>query len=106
MEINPSVTLIEDEKESEFLLGHDEVRLRPQVESISLAAIENAWSNNGNPDLPIGVVIPTVDAVGWYNGYRSVDVRPRLVDKSTGQARLIDSGAQISATAKLPVWFP
>ena len=46
-------------------------------------------------------MIPTLDAVGWsFKG--NVDVRPRLVDKSTGQSRLIDSGAQITATVRGP----
>ena len=101
MEIQKNVTLMEDTNESESLFDH-EVRLRPKVESVSIASIEHSWSNRGQSDLPIGVVIPTLDAVGWSNGYRSVDVRPRLVDKSTNQARLIDSGAQISATVRLP----
>ena len=50
--------------------------------------------------LPEGVVVPTLDAVNWQ--CRNVDIRPRLVDKSTGKERLIDSGAQISATVRLP----
>ena len=54
------------------------------------------------PDLEIGVEIPTVDAVGWQSGLRGVDIRPRVVDKSTGEARLLDSGAMISAVAKKP----
>ena len=45
-----------------------------------------------------GVVIPTLDAVNWSG---NVDIRPRLVEKS-GVERLIDSGAQISATVRLP----
>ena len=51
-------------------------------------------------NLPVGITIPSVDAVDWIPGFRNVDVRPRLVDNSTGQARLLDSGAQISATMK------
>ena len=54
------------------------------------------------PDLEIGVEIPTVDAVGWQSGLRGVDIRPRVVDKSTGEARLLDSGAMISTVAKKP----
>merc|ERR1712015_28092 len=45
-------------------------------------------------------VIPTVDAVGWYN--ENLDIRPRLVDSSSGEARLLDSGAQLSAAKKRP----
>ena len=57
------------------------------------------------PDLPVGVVIPTLEAVGWSPGRRSVDIRPRLVDKS-GEARLIDTGAQITATKRKPGDLP
>ena len=53
-------------------------------------------------NLPVGVEIPAIDAAGWTKGHRSVDIRPRLVDNSTGQARLIDSGAQLTATCKRP----
>ena len=53
-------------------------------------------------NLPIGVEVPTLSAVGWSKGKHNVDIRPRLVDKSTGIARLVDSGAQLSATTKQP----
>ena len=53
-------------------------------------------------DLPMGTVVPAVDAVNWSIGNRNCDIRPRLVDKSTGKARLLDSGSQISITAKGP----
>ena len=33
-----------------------------------------------------------VDAVDWSIGRRGCDIRPRLIDKSTGISRLIDSG--------------
>ena len=56
------------------------------------------------PDLEIGVEIPTIDAVGWSR--KDVDIRPRLVDKSTNIARLIDSGAMISAAARRPELMP
>ena len=47
-------------------------------------------------DLPEGTVIRAIDAVGWSKGHRNCDIRPRLVDKVTGEARLLDSGSQIS----------
>ena len=59
-------------------------------------------SDSDLPDLPVGVEIPAVDAVGWTKGHRSVDIRPRLVDKASGVSRLIDTGAQLSATVRLP----
>ena len=68
-----------------------------------MAALEVAV--NVNPfesDVPIGTVIPSVSAVGWQVGARNCDIRPRLLDKSSGQFRLIDSGSMITATSKLP----
>ena len=41
-----------------------------------------------------------IDAVNWSS--RDLDLRPRLLDKSTGELRLVDSGAQISAARRLP----
>ena len=53
-------------------------------------------------DLAMGETIPAIDAVNWSVGNRNCDIRPRLLDKSTGKSRLIDSGSQISITAKEP----
>ena len=64
--------------------------------AMELAAEVNPYSEI----LPEGVVIPTLDAVNW--SCRNVDIRPRLVDKSNGKERLVDSGAQITATVRLP----
>ena len=47
-------------------------------------------------------VVPTIEAVKMWNENRNVDLRPRLIDSSTGEARLLDSGAMISATKKRP----
>ena len=68
------------------------------IESIEIAASIDPFQT----DLPEGVEIPAVEAVGWTKGHRSCDLRPRLVDGSTGEARLIDTGAQLSATKRLP----
>ena len=70
--------------------------IRAQISSMRIQ------SDSELSDLPVGVEIPAVDAVGWKSGHRSVDIRPRLVDKSTKVARLIDTGAQLSATVRLP----
>ena len=65
-----------------------------------LAAVERA--SHVNPftkDLPVGTIIPAVEAVNWEsNG----DVRPRLYDHASKSFRLIDSGSMITATKKLP----
>ena len=68
------------------------------IESLEIAANVDPYQS----DLQVGVEIPAVLASGWVNGQRNVDIRPRLVDSSSGEARLIDTGAQISATRRLP----
>ena len=35
-------------------------------------------------------------------GHRNCDIRPRLIDKKSGEARLLDSGSQITVTKKRP----
>ena len=68
---------------------------------MSMAAMEVAAEVDPfASDLPVGVEIPAIDAVGWFRGHRNVDIRPRVVDTSTGQSRLLDSGAQLSATCR------
>ena len=111
MEIQNDVLFQEPDQESSLLFQEP---LPKQSQSFrwydgTIASIQVAAAMEPEPslnvfesDLPIGMVVPTVDAVGWSAGYRNVDVRPRLVDKATGQARLIDSGAQITATRRLP----
>ena len=48
---------------------------------MTLAALEIASTIDPYVEsLPVGVEVPTIDAVGWTRGHRSVDVRPRLVD--------------------------
>ena len=68
------------------------------LESIEIAASIDPYAS----DLPEGVEIPAVEAVNWTRGHRNCDLRPRLVDGATGEARLIDTGAQLSATKRLP----
>ena len=51
--------------------------------------------------LPLGSIVPSVEALHWTQK-SDCDIRPRLVDKSTGQARLIDSGSMISVTTRRP----
>ena len=111
MEIQNDVIFQESDQESSLLFQEPILKQSQNfgwydgtIASIQMAAaIEPEPSLNVyESDLPVGMIVPTVDAVGWSAGYRNVDVRPRLVDKATGQARLIDSGAQITATRKLP----
>ena len=52
-------------------------------------------------ELSVNEIVPTIEAVNMLTAGR-VDLRPRLVDSSTGEARLLDSGAQISATRRRP----
>ena len=48
--------------------------------------------------MQVGVEVSACDAYNWTR--KNVDIRPRLVDKATGVARLVDTGSQISVTAK------
>ena len=88
MEINPEDFLF-NQNESEFLF---ENQAEPQLSSFSVES----------PDVPIGQVIPSIEAVDWHKKGLNVDIRPRLIDSSTGEARLLDSGAQLSATVRGP----
>ena len=68
------------------------------VSALSIAESVDPYES----DLPEGTVVKAVDAVDWSIGRHNCDIRPRLVDKSTGISRLLDSGSQISVTQKLP----
>ena len=50
----------------------------------------------------VGTVISPAQAMVWELQGQECDIRPRLVDNSSGTARLIDSGSQISVTKRLP----
>ena len=100
----------EVENESDYFISSTEVRQCQKVEQIRagwdklvVAAMTVAEAVNPfESDLPAGTIIPAVNAVDWLKGNRNCDIRPRLVDKSSGEARLLDSGSQISITAKKP----
>ena len=98
----------QESNESElFFQASDSRRCRQEAqtkwEQLQISALQVASAVDPfETDLPVGVIIPTLDAVGWSSGRRNVDIRPRLVDKSSGEVRLLDSGAQISAAAKGP----
>ena len=66
-----------------------------KLQNFTIAAMKRA-----NTYLPIGSVLPAVDAVDWSQP--NCDVRPRLLDRSTGLFRLIDSGSMITAAMKRP----
>ena len=77
--------------------------VRENWDKLTISALQVAA--NVDPfekDVPIGTEIPFVSAVDWKIGAGNCDIRPRLLDKSTGQFRLIDSGSQITATARQP----
>ena len=66
-----------------------------------MAAIEKAVSVDPyTRDLPEGTVVPAVVAANWSG---NTDIRPRLLDKSTGQFRLIDTGSMITAAKMIRV---
>ena len=113
IEIQNPVIETETHQESDDLFQAATSRQSP---SFSVAPIQRDWNqlvvsalevaNNVNPyspDLPVGTVIRAIDAVGWSGpGHRNCDIRPRLVDKTTGEVRLLDSGSQITVTKKKP----
>ena len=69
--------------------------------AMTMAAMSVAVSIDPyKPSLPEGVVVSAAEAVNWTNP--SVDIRPRLEDKSSGKFRLIDSGSQIFACKREP----
>ena len=104
MEIQ-NVIDFENEDESETFVQAANVR-QSQVAAASwdqmvVGAIEVASRINPfKPDVPLGEVVPAVEAVGW--SCPSSDIRPRLRDDSTGQFRLIDSGSMITAAKRNP----
>ena len=71
------------------------------IASLSVDALyQSEYVDTGQVDLPLGSVVPTVDAVN--SSFRNCDIRQRLFDKKSGQFRLLDSGSQITATVKRP----
>ena len=66
------------------------------VSALSVAEQVDPFQN----DLPEGTILRAVDALDHRNGHRNCDIRPRLLDKSSGISRLVDSGSQISVTRK------
>ena len=100
--------MFKENQESDYLFPSSSARLS-QIEVAAhwnqtvQAAIEVASTIDPyQSSLPEGTVIPAIDAVNWSLLGRNDDLRPRLLDKATGEARLIDSGAMISAAKKLP----
>ena len=97
LEINPADFLINQNHESEFLFTNQAVPSSnctiESLESWSDYTIESlevaTESENLVPDIPLGEIIPTVEAVNWHKKGHNVDIRPRLVDSSTGEARLL-----------------
>ena len=129
VEIHENLSL-QQENESEYLIP--EFRRSPKLGNSVISAImserisealtektRDKWyqnytvpggylgqSRNLSPEWEIGEIVSAADAVGWDKTRKGVDVRPRLVDKKSGVARLIDSGSMITATAKKPGDIP
>ena len=97
----PIIEIEETENESELFFTSGWSRENWNLKVV--AALEKASQIDPyKGDIPVGTVIPATQAVGWINGQSSCDVRPRLVDDSTGVERLIDTGSQVSTTVKSP----
>ena len=77
--------------------GHLFTKASVQVVSESKGAVQNEVMVNTMriesneiksqvEEIKLGEVIPAVEAVDWSVGNRNCDIRPRLVDKSSGKA--------------------
>ena len=83
--------------------GHLEVDNNSGWNQLVVSALELAAEVDPyQKDIPEGTVIRAVDALKWRPGQNQCDIRPRLLDKSTGVNRLVDTGSQISVTKKGP----
>ena len=67
--------------------------------NLVVASVAKAAEVDPFNSLPVGSVIPAVDALNWSG---QGDIRPRLWDKAAKVFRLIDSGSMISATTRSP----
>ena len=113
LEIQGSVGT-DNESVSESLLHPGQVRCsqnisqirsdwnRLVVSALSVASAVNPYES----DLSEGTVIRAIDAVDWLVGRRNCDIRPRLIDKSSGTSRLVDSGSQITAFPPIDISSP
>ena len=98
IEIQDQILNFEHEDESEIFIQAANIRhcqeiaaAKVQWDQMVVGAIEVAGRINPyTQDVPLGEVVPAVEAVGWSSP--SSDIRPRLKDNSTGEFRLIDSG--------------
>ena len=101
MEIHSSqVLLTEKADDSDTLFDHTRQSqidgIRAEFCQMTIAALQSERVGY----LPVGVEVPAIEASSWIKGHRNVDIHPKLVDKSTGVARLLDTGAQLSATPR------
>ena len=84
----------QQQNESDTLF-HSHSQTEAEINDITISGIEV-------PGYAVGEVVPSIEAVKMLSAGRNIDLRPRLVDSSTGEPRLLDSGAQISATKRRP----
>ena len=100
---------VQDSESEDFFIPTTKSRQSHKVgaqlawDRLVVSALEVADSVNPyEADLPEGTVIRAIDALHWSVGRQNCDIRPRLVDKSSGISRLLDTGSQISVTKRLP----
>ena len=95
MEIQKPVLNSVQQHESDYISSVKQ----SQIASVEIGGINTV---DQSPKVPVGSVVPAVEALHWSVDQKNCDVRPRLTDKSTGIQRLLDSGSQISTTSRLP----
>ena len=99
IEIQKNTTINASQTESEVDFVQARKSQNSDWNSLVVAALEKASNVNPFNNIPLGSVIPAVEAVDWSG---QGDIRPSLWDKEAEVHRLIDSGSMISATTRLP----
>ena len=91
---DPIISSETEESESNFFYT-------PTVRQSQIASVNLNGFGSISEDR-FGEVVPSINALHWSIDQTNCDVRPRLLDKSTGVYRLLDTGSQISTTSRLP----
>ena len=81
-----------------------EEALRPDVRAkwYQTYTVPESYVGCPSPVTPVGEVISAAEALSWNKSQQGVDIRPRLVDPTSQEARLIDTGSMITATVRRP----
>ena len=99
MEIQASDILFDRQQnqESDLLFQIPQIQVLSKVgeSPVTIGAMEFE-----NEILPVGEIIPSIEAVDWFKSHRNVDIRPRLVDSSSGEESLGQRCSAVSYQAQ------